>query len=637
MTHAEFDKLVQGVEAGVGRDARALYRRVLGLAAVGYASLMLPLACVVLVGAAFIVPGILWPRDAIISIGFGALVLALGGWAAGKMLWVKLPPPKGREVFRHEAPVLFATLDDLRHKLRSTPFDRVIILPDCNAFVAPRPRLGAFGWNQNNLLLGLPLMEGLSKGELTAVLAHECAHLSKQHHRSGQWVYRLRRSWQQVFESMARRRVHGEISFRPLIQKFIGWFWPRFNAHAFVLSRVHEYQADAVAAKLAGAPNIATALIRIGWYSRVLEEKFWPDIWQQTRSEALPPENVFLRLGQLLGGINPSSESKWLEKAFRAVTTNADTHPCLSERLRAIGWTPNDDGGKLRVELGPARPNAAEVFFGHALATIRADVEQNWRKECETEWRKQYSKANVLADRINQLDQGPASKKEDVDVLWDKARMLMDLQHKEPVLPLLRQILDLDPQHVAANFNMGSYMLQSDDAGGEAFLERAIAGNEELLPQAANSLHGHYQRTGQSERIRELYARLDLHEKSIAASRLERASVTASDNILAHDLSEAEVEALRQILVAQTDLAGAHLGKKELKYFAQQRLYLLCIRIRPPWHRFPNDNRERFAVNQLIKATRLPGRVLIFTARGSFRGVARKLVRVPGTKILPRD
>jgi len=185
MTHEEFDQLVWRVEAGIGRDSQALHRRVVWLAVLGYAGLLVPLWLVLVIGLAFIVPGILWPKDAVVLLVIGSFVLAAGGWATGRVLWIRLPPPEGRVVSRAEAPILHATLDGLRYRLRSALFHRVVIVPDCNAAVVRRPRLGVFGWHQNYLLLGLPLLEGLSKEELTAVLAHECAHLSRQHHRSG--------------------------------------------------------------------------------------------------------------------------------------------------------------------------------------------------------------------------------------------------------------------------------------------------------------------------------------------------------------------------------------------------------------------------------------------------------------------
>jgi Zn-dependent protease with chaperone function len=96
-------------------------------------------------------------------------------------------------------------------------------------------------------------LDGLTPEEFQAVLAHELAHLSREHGRFGRWIYRLRRSWSQVFEQLSRPRGQGEVSLRPLIVKFIDWFWPRFNAYAFVLSRTDEYEADAMAARVAPA------------------------------------------------------------------------------------------------------------------------------------------------------------------------------------------------------------------------------------------------------------------------------------------------------------------------------------------------------------------------------------------------
>src|SRR5713226_4229126 len=125
MTHEEFDQLVQRVEAGIGRDSKALHRRVMWLAVLGYAGLLAPLGLVLAIGLGFIVPGILWPHAAV-SLVVGAIVLAAGGWAAGRGLWIRLPPPEGRVVPRAEAPALHATLDELRKRLRSARFHRVL-------------------------------------------------------------------------------------------------------------------------------------------------------------------------------------------------------------------------------------------------------------------------------------------------------------------------------------------------------------------------------------------------------------------------------------------------------------------------------------------------------------------------------
>ena len=46
---------------------------------------------------------------------------------------------------------------------------------------------------------------------------------------------------------------------RPVIA-FIDWFWPRFNASAFVLSRAQEYQADAFAARVTSPRSLSTLI-----------------------------------------------------------------------------------------------------------------------------------------------------------------------------------------------------------------------------------------------------------------------------------------------------------------------------------------------------------------------------------------
>src|SRR5205814_4685403 len=106
-----------------------------------------------------------------------------GGYAALRALLVRVKAPQGRAVTRTEAPELFAVLDDLQTQLRSAAFHQVFIDPRCNAGVVQVPRLGVFGWSRNYLLIGLPLLDGLSPDEMRAVLAHEFAHLSREHGR----------------------------------------------------------------------------------------------------------------------------------------------------------------------------------------------------------------------------------------------------------------------------------------------------------------------------------------------------------------------------------------------------------------------------------------------------------------------
>jgi Zn-dependent protease with chaperone function len=152
-------------------------------------------------------------------------------------------------------------------------------------------RFGVLGWPRNYLLLGLPLLEGFAPGELRAVLAHEFAHLSKAHGRFGLDLPRTP-FLGTIFQHLSRPRHPAVSCGRSSGGSSV--VWPRFNACAFVLSRANEYEADAGRAPGRGRAD-GSALCRLALYDRVLDETFWPKVWEEA-SAPTPPEGVFLRL-----------------------------------------------------------------------------------------------------------------------------------------------------------------------------------------------------------------------------------------------------------------------------------------------------------------------------------------------------
>jgi Zn-dependent protease with chaperone function len=636
----QFDQLVRSVEKGVGQNPITLRLCTAMWAAIGYAGLLAAFLVVLLSGAAFLIPAVMMKlEDGFALYLLGGAILGFGGWAVGHALWVSIPPPEGRVVTRLETPALFTMLDDLRARLHSAPFHRVVIVADNNAAVRGVPRLGVLGWSRNHLVIGLPLMDGLSPDEFRAVLAHEFAHLSRRHGSFGNWIYRLRRSWEQVFEWMRRPRVTGTVSIRPLLTRYVDWFWPRFNAHAFVLSRANEYEADSVAARLTAPTHIASALLRLAVADRFLTEKFWPDIWLAANREPKPPANVFGRLRDFLRADAASVDrAKWVAESFRAITTNADTHPCLADRLGALGRLAGKPVlGEHSVLSPPASSSAAEVLLGAAQEKLRADVEASWRNVVEPKWRDRHAKAMALQDRLASLQEAVPGLRADVDSLWDKARAIIDLEGDRAAVPLLRQILGLRPAHPLANFCLGRHLIAGDDATGESYLEQAIAEDEQLLADGSRLLHGYFRRTGQTQRLRELEGRLDRFEKMVVKSQHEQRSVTARDVLVSHDLDATILRPLQQLLSADADILAAHLGRKQLQHFPKQRLFVLCVRIRPAWYGLRDRDREHRVINRLIGGVRLPGRVFVCAPSGANAALARKLRKLPTTEIFRRD
>jgi Zn-dependent protease with chaperone function len=622
LTREQFDELVRGVEQRFAQRPSALRQRIAGLVALGYSGLLAAWLGAMGLAALFFAAMLYVDLEGKILLAvIGLAILLAGGMGTLRVLLVRLPPPEGRRISRAEAPALHARLDELTAALRSAPFHEVIVTSACNASVVQVPRLGVFGWCRNYLLLGLPIMEQLSPEEFRAVLAHEFAHLSREHGRFSRWIYRLRVTWEKIFQEMSRPAQAG-ISFRPLIVRFVDWYWPRFNAHAFVLSRLNEYEADAVAARTAGVTGLASSLQRIALYNRHLLETVWPEIWKAANTHAEPPEGVFLHLRESMrAGPSPDEHRLWLEEELRLITTNADTHPCLTERLQAIGQPRSGARAGLWSVAGAS---AADVLLGPALESIRAAVEQQWRKECETNWRERHGRATALNHRLASIDQAVTAGA-DADKLWDRARVLLDLHGDEEAGPLLRELLALQPGHSAANFHLGRVLLEKNDPIGEQHLERATQGDTEWVPHACRILQDYHHRHGRAAKMREIDARMDRYEQQLAASHAERSSVSASDTLLPHGLSASELAALQSVFATEPDLVLAELARKELKHFPDQKLFLLCVRARHRWYGLPDTEVEQGLVSRLTRQLQLPGRVLVFAPRGSFRALARKL------------
>jgi Zn-dependent protease with chaperone function len=631
MTREAFDKLVARVEAGLGRNPKALRRRVLWLVLVGYAGLLVGLLLILLVAAGFFATMFWADLEGKIVCGLaGAIVLLFGGYAALRALLVRVPPPEGRAVPPGEAPALHALLDELRAKSNSAPFHRVLLDADLNACVVQVPRLGLLGWPRNYLIIGLPLMDCLSPEELRAVLAHEFAHLSREHGRVSHWLYRLRRSWDEAFKQLSRPHSHGRVSLRPLTVRFVDWFWPRFNAHAFVLSRANEYEADAQAAALAGAPQNGSALARLALESRRAGERFWPALWLEANDKPEPPPDVFLRLGSFLRtGCAEADCAKWREEALLVKTTNADTHPCLAERLGALRLAPD-----AQFPAGPPPTSATEALLGPAAEAVRADVQKQWEKVAAEQWKHRHGRAAALSHRLHSLEQAVPDPAADPDSLWDKARVFLDLHGDVRAEPLLRQLLALKPDHIAANFHLGRLLLEERKPEGEDLLERAMEADDDLVPQACGLLHDYHRRSGRLDKLKEVAARMDRHEQNLAAARAESREVTARDRLAAHGLDASELDALKAVLLADREVALAWLGRKQLQHLPKQKMFLLCVQRRSAWHRLPSHDRDQALVARLSQAVRLPGRVLVFCPAGSFRPVANNLRRLPGAEIL---
>lgn len=631
MNRDEFDALVRRREDESRKHPRAFLVRTGALAFLGYAYilgvLVLMLSVVALLaGLVVMAPNLLTLKLALIF-GLGAGAVA---WAILRALWIRMPAPEGLALTGADAPELAAMIAELQARLGAPAFHRVLVVPEFNAGVVQVPRLGVFGWHRNYLLLGLPLMLALTPEEFRAVLAHEFGHLAGGHGRFGNWLYRLRRTWERAFEEILRRQPGRAAA--PLTW-FIQRFWPAFNARAFVLGRTNEYEADAVAARLAGAEHLASGLVRIGLGAVTLDEEFWPGIDRLASTQPRPPDDVFSRLADAVSGFVGPDAVRRLQGCLRVPTGNADTHPSLSDRLGALGCACPAAEAVPPPPL-PPEASAAARLLGSALPELLRRSSVDWANQVARAWDERHAETARIRSVLAQ--EPSVSAPPTVGELWDKALASIQLGEHAAAAPLLDAVLAMEPGHAGANFHRGRSLVERDDPAGVPFLERAMDADPEAVPAACNLLHGFYARSGRPDLLRGVEARVDAHEERRQAALAERSRFEPSDRYLPHALTEAQLAAAREVLAAEPSVASADLARKEVLLFPESPCHVLAVRVKLPWWKPRSNSADSKLLNRLLEKLPIPGQTFVFVPEHDLKKLGKVVAAVPGARIHAR-
>jgi len=610
MTAEHFEALVRKCEAHAKRDSEGYARRMTLLALAGYAYVWL-----VLVGLGGTIALLVWSlrfhratyRVLALAAPFVLLFLVVL-----RALRVPFKHPDGVRVRRADAPELFALIDRLVCELRTPCLHRVLLTEDRNA-AAQTPLLGPLGWYRNYLLLGLAEMQALSPEEFQAVVAHELGHLSRQHGRRGAWIYRIRATWMRLEMMIELQGRWG----RWLFDWFVKRWGPYFNAYSFVLVREREHEADRYAGSVAGKEAFARALGTTYVMGEFLSRCFWPDVYRAAHEKPEPPCDVFAALARAVAaGSEPDDVRRWLETALRRPTGLDDTHPALADRLAALGIAAH--AAEPRRTSGPT---AAQHYLGARLESLAAALDRAWRKRVAGHWDQRHRRAAGGRTRLRELTAVAADG--DVEVAWERAQIVLDLDGEEAALPLLHDVVARVPDHAPASWALGQVLADRDDESAIVHLERAMVCNvlarptgHEMIATLLETLRRH------AEAVTHRRRAWDAGELLYRAAA-ERRHVGVLDVLLPHELPSDVTVRVRDRLAELEKVRSAWLVRKKVACLPESPLYVLGVvwSARVGWR----------DIRRIAARTRLPGQVLVTVAGPVLRG---RLQRVPAARIL---
>ncbi len=629
MKLAAYDALIIRLE-GLAERSPGWYRtRVAVLAAFGFAmvGLALLIGLVLLAAAAGVLflAGKAGHGAGVFKIAF--VLAALGGalaWSVLRGVWVRFPRVDGIALSRAEAPDLFTEVENLRRAVGSPPVHRIVITPEFNAALAQRPRLGLFGWYENQLVLGLPLLRRMDVPQARSVIAHELGHLRGEHGRFGAWIHRLRATW----SHLAAQNAGGGV-----LRAFLNWFAPLFNAYSFVLARLQEREADRVAARAASAAAAATALVRgalIGRHSA----GFWEDLGRQALRDQHPPADLLDRLDRFLA-TPPAQGARWLGEALNRGNDRDDVHPCLRERLEIIGC-PAAGRSPNALAAIPASASAAHAWLREREAELAGRLNRAWLAENGRGWAARHRQGVELAARRAALSASREAGAITVDQRWELVDVLHQLDGQAAARPALEELLTAKPDHAPALFLLGRELLADGDARGVPLIEGAIAHDADAAGPGYALLRDFADAQGRRDIIPGIEERAERRSELESLSAAERAQLPSPKRLQAHGLGPAALAPLRATFARHPEIAAVDLAGVAVQHQPDKPYFVVVVRIRVAWWKFRGAAADQQLLATLAQEIVLPGSWQLITGKEATAALAKRAGKQAEARIYTR-
>jgi Zn-dependent protease with chaperone function len=233
-------------------------------------------------------------------------------------------------------PELHALVSEVAETTGQQPPADVYLAPDVNAAVTDTGGLFGSG-GRRVMIVGLPLLDVLTVGQLRAVLAHEFGHYYGGDTRLGPWFFR-------TYDAIVRT-VQNLENAESIWRKPFEWYGMFFLRRSAAIKRQQEFLADELAAK-AGGKQAAISSLHAVTAAGPAYEGYWS-------SEVAPLFDAGTR-APLLAGFRSFQSAETVRTAVEenvrteleeGETDPYDTHPSLRERVEALERLPDDGRG----------------------------------------------------------------------------------------------------------------------------------------------------------------------------------------------------------------------------------------------------------------------------------------------------
>lgn len=496
----------------------------------------------------------------ILAIGIALCLTVLVGLVRAT-LFVRFVEPDGLTLSQHDAPGLFAQIDDLCRAAHMRRPDEVVLSWDLNAGVVETPRFGLLPVFRRTLVVGLPLLEAVRPEGFRAVLAHEFGHLAGAHGQLSSFVYRIRQVWMRILaESHA-----GSARLGVVLSRFVAWYVPRLTDLTFPLARSNEFEADAFAARLTSADALCDSLVRLELIG-AREREFWNHLSKQVLELPEPPQDVVERRHDFVSVASTvEDDSRTLDAIRRRPTQYDDTHPALGQRAAALGVT-------LKAPDRESKATAARELLQANYAQLASTLSARWARESARGWAIHRQEIDRMRARVGELRGRPGltdDQRLELSVLMRRTGDTMTAH------ALIADLAERSDAPVVARILHAEALLETNPPAGVVAAEALLRESPVAAADAAMLLIEHFSEAGQWDRVEELRQIVEDGDAVHAAIERERETFDpAKDEALPHGLPDEVRARIAQVVQSEPRVVSALVFGKKLSLSTTP---LVCI------------------------------------------------------------
>jgi Zn-dependent protease with chaperone function len=274
-----------------------------------------------------------------------------------------------------ELDALQQMVDTLTKELNAPKIHRIVLNDELNAAAAQSSGLFSTFFVRRTLILGIPLLASLSAAEVRAVIAHELGHFSRNHNKTGQWLYRVRNRWSHLLPNMRKKTSMLSRILKPVSLVFI----PYFLRETSDWSKYCEFEADRSVHRINLVAELGTGLARLGAVGIASDWQNASDFAQVLHDSDIAPNDFWHRV---LVHASSNWSAYFEHSKVRTLQLGShllDTHPPYQERMLALGITETP-------KLTQIEKCAGEILFPSNWHILLSEANVRWQETQKIAW-----------------------------------------------------------------------------------------------------------------------------------------------------------------------------------------------------------------------------------------------------------